>query len=246
MSKTLNVLLLPLLLTAALPAAASAGISILAELMKAPEAIVTVTSENASINASLKPKIAGKTASGRAVLARSILPATFTRKGTGILVSAGGLVAVNVHTVQQAARIKVTLANGAVFTATPLRSDPAHDVALLQIQGSGSLPFLRLADSSQVKLNSRVFSVGGSPLLKNTISEGKLRGIGQKKNSFGSAAQAPQVFQVSFDLYQGDSGSPVFDEHGDVLGIISAGAQHRNKTTFAIPSFYIQELLRSR
>jgi len=238
-------LLFLLILIAALPAAGRAEISLLADLMKAPEAIVLVTSENASLSASPAPRVAGKTRAGQAILARSVIPAKFTRKGTGIIVTADGLVATNVHTILQAARITVTLANGSTFIAKPLRSDPAHDLALLQIQGTGSLPFLRLADSSQVKLNSRVFSVGGSPLLKNTISEGKLSGIGQKKTSAGPAAQVPQVFQVSFDLYQGDSGSPVFNERAEVLGIISASAQHRGKTSFAIPSYFIRELLES-
>ncbi len=207
--------------------------SILAALMQAAQAVVTVEAENAQMTRGP---------------AASIRPMKWVRTGTGILVDSSGWVAANAHTVVQAARIRVHLADGRSYIAEPARVDRENDLALFKIKTPQALPALRLADSSSVTLRSRIYSIGGSNLLKNTLSEGRITGIGVSKARRKPPGKAHEtgtarVFQLNLDLYQGDSGSPVFNEAGEVIGIISAAAQRRGRTAFAIPSNLIAQHL---
>ena len=212
---------------------------ILQVLMEASHSVVIVKAENGKIFREEKtaPGKLSAVKAGRRTLLR---PATWTRTGAGIIINAGGMLAVNAHTVNHAARITVITDGHAAYPAKLLYIDPALDLALLKIEPAAPLAALPLGDSDQLRLRSAVFSIGNSPLLKNTLSEGRLTGIGIPRTR-GHESKSPrtQLLQVSFNVYPGDSGSPVFNEAGEVVGIISAAIPRRGKTAFAIPSNFI-------
>jgi len=217
---------------------ALAQMPILVTLMNASQSVVQIESENSQM--SRRP------GAHAGVLLSS---AKFVRTGTGIIVEASGIIATNSHVVIQAARIRIHIAGGKTYDARPLLVDRANDLCLLKINPDSPLRALPLADVSKVALQSRVYSIGGSNLLRNTLSEGKVTGIAFSKKSTKTAskklAKDIKLFQVNIDLYQGDSGSPIFNSAGEVIGIISAAAQKRGKTAFTVPSSLISAHLAS-
>lgn len=203
--------------------------SILLTLMNASQSVVQIESENAQIGRGTGPH------------AKRVLGSvTYVRTGTGIIIDAKGIIATNTHIVIQAARIRVHTFDGKTYEAKPIIVDRANDLCLLKINPDTELTALPLADVSKVALQSRIYSIGGSNLLRNTLSEGKVTGIAFSKQLKKAVpkrlARDIKLFQINIDLYPGDSGSPIFNSSGQVIGIISAAAQRRGKTAFAVPS----------
>ncbi len=202
--------------------------TLIQRLLDASRSIVRIEAENGTIQKAA--------AHGRL----RIRPTKWTRRGAGILIHASGLIATNAHTSNQAARITVFLADNHPYPAKTVFMDTTQDLALLKIEANVTLPALRLADSDQLALRTPVYTIGNSELTKNTLSEGRLTGIGVSRGQ-SQKIKNPQarLLQVSFNVYPGDSGSPVMNASGDVVGIISAAAQRRGKTAFAVPSNFI-------
>lgn len=215
----------------------SAETSILLTLMKASQSVVQIESENTQTEQRFTDNRQKK------IIGESQL----IRKGTGIIIDSRGIIATNAHVVLQAARIRIQLPDGNNYDAKPLLVDRENDLCLLRILPTSELTALPLADVSKVALQSKIYSIGGSHLLRNSLSEGKVTGIAfSKKNNKkprDRLANDIKLFQINIDLYQGDSGSPIFNASGEIIGIISAAAQRRGKTAFAIPSSLISARL---
>lgn len=211
------------------PAPVPGETPILQKLSVAAESVVQIQAENARVTRS----------------PTAVQSMKFERTGTGVLIHPDGWIAANAHTVLQAARIRVMLPDGQVFSAQPALADRAHDLVLLKINAGTPLPALVLADSSKVALRSRIYSIGGSTFLRNTFSEGKVTGIGisRKEKKISGPGQTAYLFQINLDLYRGDSGSPVFNEDGEMIGIISAAAKRRGRKAYAVASNLIAERL---
>jgi len=227
-----------MLLSLAFSNMAKAETSILLTLMNASQSVVQIESENA--------QMVRRPGSGSKTLLNS---AKYIRTGTGIVIHSNGTIATNSHIVIQASRIRVHTADGKAYEAKPLALDRSNDLCLLKITPEAPLQALILADVSKVSLNSRIYSIGGSNFLRNTLSEGKVTGIAFSKQNKTAAlkrlSRDIKLFQINIDLYQGDSGSPIFNASGEVIGIISAAAQRRGKTAFAVPSSLISAHLAS-
>ncbi|MDD5672515.1 MAG: trypsin-like peptidase domain-containing protein, partial [Candidatus Omnitrophica bacterium] len=163
-------------------------------------------------------------------------PVMQTRAGGGFIIHPSGLIVTNAHTIMGAGRVLVTLFDQTKTEASVVKVVPDEDLALLQIKVPAKLPAIPLADSNQVQLDMRVFSVGSSQILKNTLSEGKITGIGMSKKMEKKEKGYVGLIQASFDIYQGDSGSPLLNEKGELVGLMAAKAIFQRKVTYAIPS----------
>lgn len=210
---------LALLLAIPSTPAARAEQSILVDLLKSSEAIVWLTAETGVI---LKDE-------------SRIAPVVHTRKGAGVIIRSDGLIVTNSHTVHKAGRVQVELQDGKKRAAKIVYNAPEYDLALVQMEIERSMPYLDIADSNQTKIRDKVYSIGGSDLLRNTISEGKVSAIGVRRGKTKNEKKR-EFFQVTFNIYQGDSGSPIFNEDGKLLGIMTGAALKRNKVAYAIPS----------
>ncbi|MCB9800238.1 MAG: trypsin-like peptidase domain-containing protein [Candidatus Omnitrophica bacterium] len=225
------------------PSEATAEVSILNTLMQSQEAIVSILSENAVIYGEKSKPVLDKN-TGRILVPQALQPVKYTRTGAGVIVDPVGLIVANAHTVKQAARVTVTLLNGQKYEAKILELNSEQDLAILGIEPRTPLRYVRLANSNLVKLRSRVYSVGSSQLLHGTISQGKVSGLGRSRgNKALKGKKIVGLIQINFDLYQGDSGSPIFNAEGEVIGIISAGPAVRSNKTFAIPSNQIIQMV---
>lgn len=167
--------------------------------------------------------------------------------GTGMILTSSGEVLTNNHVVEGSTSIKVTIPNrSGSYTATVVGVSPSADVALLQIQGVSGLPTVNLANSSNLSVGQAVVAIGnalgqgGSP----TVTRGSITALDQTitaSSDNGSSEQLSGLIQSDAPISPGDSGGPLANASGQVIGMITAGeAQGFRRTTstvgYAIPT----------
>jgi putative serine protease PepD len=193
-------------------------------VQEAEKAVVKITSEVT------RQTVFGQTATGEAV-------------GTGFIVSSDGLILTNYHVVEGASSITVTLNDGRAYQANVVKANSSADLVVLKIDATG-LSTLALGDSSQVLAGQSVVAIGyaldleGSPTVTTGIVSATGRTI-QVQDEGGSSGPAirtySDVLQISAAINAGNSGGPLLDLQGRVIGIDSAGAQGADNIGFAIP-----------
>jgi TPR repeat protein len=156
--------------------------------------------------------------------------------GTAFFVSVDGYLLSNYHVVEGASTVKVKTSSG-ILRASVVKTDPVNDIAVLKV--SGSFRALPLASRREVKLGETVFTVG-FPNIQLQGREPKL--TKGEISSLSGAQDDPRHFQISVAVQPGNSGGPLVDGFGNVIGIVtaqlsdaaalrSAGRCHRTSTT---------------
>jgi S1-C subfamily serine protease len=147
--------------------------------------------------------------------------ATMAGLGSGVLVSADGKVVTAAHVVQSADEISVQFQNGEVSAATVLASDPAADVALLQLaQVPVGVPAAKLGDSDEAEVGDEIFVVGAPAGMSHTLTVGHISARRHPNTMFGDMSRA-EFFQTDAAINQGNSGGPMFNMAGEVIGVVS-------------------------
>lgn len=147
--------------------------------------------------------------------------ATLPGLGSGVLISADGKIMTAAHVVQTADEIKVRFHNGEVSTASVLTSDPAADLALLQLaQVPAGAAVARLGDSDEAEVGDEVFVVGAPLGMSHTLTVGHISARRKPNTMFGDISRA-EFFQTDAAINQGNSGGPMFNMAGEVVGIVS-------------------------
>jgi len=173
--------------------------------------------------------------------------------GTGFVVSSNGLVLTNYHVVEGASSITVTLSDGHEYAATVVKADNAGDLAVLKIDATG-LTALELGDSSPVQAGQSVIAIGyalnleGSPTVTTGIvsSTGRTIQALDENGSTGPVLRTYQgALQISAAINSGNSGGPLLDYDGRVIGISTAGVQGADNIGFAIPIEQAKSLIAS-
>jgi serine protease Do len=139
-------------------------------------------------------------------------------EGSGFIVSAEGQVVTNHHVVAGAATITVTLNDGTALPARLLGSDPRTDLALLQIEPEEPLPFVEFGDSESVRAGDWVLAIGNPFGLGGSVTAGIVSARGRDIH----AGPYDDFIQVDAPINQGNSGGPLFDTCGQVIGINTA------------------------
>jgi len=165
--------------------------------------------------------------------------------GTGMVLSSSGLVLTNNHVIKGATTIKVVVpATHRSYTATVLGYDVPDDVALLQLSGAKNLKTVTLGNSSKVKTGQSVTAIGnagGTGVL--TTATGRVTALGQAitaSDEDGSSEQLTGLIQTNAGLQPGDSGGPLEDSTGHVLGMDTAASsgfvmESQGNEAYAIP-----------
>jgi S1-C subfamily serine protease len=149
--------------------------------------------------------------------------------GTGMIITSDGEVLTNTHVISGATTIKVTLVtSGKTYDAKVLGSDATHDVALLQIEGGSKFDTVKLGDSSSVGSGDAVTAVGNAGGVGGipSVSTGSVVALDQSINvsdeQGGDRAQLNGLIQTNAALEPGDSGGPLYDAKGEVIGMDTA------------------------
>jgi S1-C subfamily serine protease len=141
--------------------------------------------------------------------------------GSGVLISADGKVLTAAHVVQTADAVAVEFPGDVLIKATVVAADTAADVALLQVERvpEGVQP-AKLGDSDKAEIGDEIFIVGAPFGMSHTLTVGHLSARRRPNTTFGSM-ETTEVFQTDAAINQGNSGGPMFNLAGEVIGVVS-------------------------
>ncbi len=142
-----------------------------------------------------------------------------TSSGSGFIISDDGYVVTNRHVVEGATDVTVTLSTGDEYTAKVVGSDSLNDVALLKVEATG-LPAVKLGSSDDLSIGDMVCAIG-NPLgsLTATLTVGYVSGKDRQVTTDNSTIN---MIQTDAAINSGNSGGPLFNMYGEVVGITSA------------------------
>ncbi len=168
--------------------------------------------------------------------------------GTGFFVSKDGLIVTNKHVVSDDnAQYSVVTNDGKSYEAKVLSKDPVNDIAIIKIDINNA-PFLEFSDSSKVELGQHVIAIGNSlGQYQNTVTTGIISGIGRSITAGGAGEleQLDGVIQTDAAINSGNSGGPLLDLSGHVIGINTAADRQGQSIGFALPSNDVKAALDS-
>jgi len=154
--------------------------------------------------------------------------------GSGVIIAPDGYILTNSHVVHDAVKIDATLDDGRTLDACLIGEDPATDLAVIRVLASG-LPFSALGDSSKLHVGQLVIAVGNPMGFDSTVSQGIISSLGRSLRSIDGRL-IENVIQHTAPLNPGNSGGPLVDSRGRVLGINTAIIAMAQGIGFAIPS----------
>jgi len=161
--------------------------------------------------------------------------------GTGFLISADGLILTNKHMANvggDKAEYRIILADGKKYYAQLIGKDPLKDLAVLKIFDK-NLPYVELGDSDKLPVGASVIAIGNAlGLYQNSVTKGIISGLGRSivaSDQAGNAEALDNVIQTDAEINVGNSGGPLIDLTGKVVGINVAIDKSGSSIGFAIP-----------
>lgn len=168
--------------------------------------------------------------------------------GTGFFVSKDGLIITNKHVVaDDTAAYTVVTSEGKSYEAKILSQDPVNDIAILKIDIENA-PYLSFAESGSVQLGQKVIAIGNSlGQYQNTVTSGVISGVGRSITAGGAGEleQLEGVIQTDAAINSGNSGGPLLNLAGLVVGINTAVDRQGQSIGFAIPANDVKTALES-
>jgi hypothetical protein len=157
--------------------------------------------------------------------------------GSGFIVDSEGIIITNYHVIEGAYPIIIKLLNGDFYdNISVINADERRDLAILKIDG-WDLPTVDLGNSNDAKIGEEVIVIGNPQGLQNTVANGIISAFRQSEGGF-------QYHQITAPVSKGSSGSPVFNNEGEVIGVISASIEDGQNLNFYVPINYARARIR--
>ena len=176
-------------------------------------------------------------------IARRVSPAVVTivtpsGSGSGVIVDARGTVVTNLHVVRGDAEASVRLANGDIYDDVQVVDvDARKDLVVLKIKAFNLTPAV-MGNSDQVSVGDRIFVIGSPRGLQSTLSDGLISAVRDSGEGY-------RLFQTTAPVSPGSSGGGLFNESGELVGIVVAKRTDAENVNFVLPGNYARGLLAS-
>ncbi len=151
--------------------------------------------------------------------------------GTGFLIDSEGFILTNHHVIDGADRIMVRLLDGRNLRAERVGSDPDTDIALIKVESAAPLPFASLGNSDDLRVGEWVVAIGNPLAYEHTVTVGVVSFIGRKLFD----ASLDRYIQTDAAINFGNSGGPLINSLGEVIGINAAISSRASNIGFAVP-----------
>jgi len=156
-----------------------------------------------------------------------------TSLGSGVIVAADGTIMTNVHVVQRASRIQVTLIDQREFDAKLVGADADADIAVLRIKAGGDLPHIPFGTSADLMIGETVIAIGNPFGLSHTVTTGVVSAVGRSLRD--EDRTYTDFIQTDASINPGNSGGPLLNIKGELVGIDTAIYGKAQGIGFAIP-----------
>ncbi len=157
--------------------------------------------------------------------------------GSGFIISPDGFIITNNHVIDKAKKIVVTLKDGRKFNAKVIGADPEIDIALLKINAK-KLKYVPLGDSDKVKVGEWVIAIGNPLMYDHTVTAGIISAKGRRLSS-----GLESFLQTDAAINFGNSGGPLVNMAGEVIGVNTAISAQGQNIGFAVPINMVKEIL---
>jgi serine protease Do len=172
--------------------------------------------------------------------------------GTGFLISSDGLIITNKHVVntakEETAEYRIILNSGKQYYAQVIGKDPISDLAVLKIFDK-DLPYVELGDSDTLELGTTVIAIGNSlGKYQNSVTKGIVSGLGRiliASDQSGNVEHLDNTIQTDAEINQGNSGGPLVDLNGRVIGVNTAIDTEGTAIGFALPINDVRPVIKS-
>lgn len=145
-------------------------------------------------------------------------PRAIMGSGSGFIIDPAGYVVTNNHVIDGAEVVQITLADGGVYEASLVGTDPSTDIAVLKIEGEDTFPYVEWGDSDALRIGNWVVAAGGPFGLMGTVTAGIVSATDRDLR----AGPYDDFLQFDAQINPGNSGGPVFDTDGAVIGVSTA------------------------
>ncbi len=152
-------------------------------------------------------------------------------EGTGFIIDADGSILTNQHVIDHAERITVKLSDGRSLRARVIGADPDTDIALIKVDGEHGLPVAPLGDSSTLRIGEWVCAIGNPLGYEHSVTVGVVSSLGRKLFD----ASLDNYIQTDAAINFGNSGGPLINARGEVIGINAAISSRASNIGFAVP-----------
>ncbi len=164
--------------------------------------------------------------------------------GSGVILSADGIVVSNNHVVGKATEIRVVLNDRREYEAEVLLADEEADIAILKLKGAEDMPYLQVRDSDTVEVGELVLAIGNPFGIGQTVSSGIVSGLARSGTATGNARG--YFIQTDAPINPGNSGGALIDVSGQLIGVntsILTRSGGSNGIGFAIPSGLVSQFV---
>ena len=162
--------------------------------------------------------------------------------GSGFLISSDGLIVTNTHVIRGAEQVRVRMGDR-TFDAEVKGSDPATDLALLKIETDRELPYLPLGDSDRLRVGDWVMAIGSPQGLTNSVTVGVVSAKERRINISQETSSFENFIQTDAAINFGNSGGPLVNLRGEVVGINTAINWGSENIGFAVPVNILDQVL---
>jgi serine protease Do len=151
--------------------------------------------------------------------------------GSGFIIDKDGHILTNNHVIERAERITVKLSDGRSLRARVIGADPDTDIALIKVDGQTGLPVALIGDSSTLRMGEWVCAIGNPLGYEHSVTVGVVSFIGRKLFD----ASLDNYIQTDAAINFGNSGGPLINARGEVIGINAAISSRASNIGFAVP-----------